>query len=54
MVQKTIVEIDDLVKLHKYWHTFIDYAQWLQTKWWSIYEKQTKYSIMNTTDYNTE
>lgn len=42
---KTIVEIDDLVKLHKPDILFIDYAQWLQAKWWSIYEKQASIAL---------
>jgi len=42
---KTIVEIDDLVKLHKPDLLFIDYAQWLQAKWWSIYEKQASIAL---------
>lgn len=42
---KTISEIDDLVKLHKPDILFIDYAQWLQSKWWSIYEKQASIAL---------
>lgn len=42
---KTIVEIDDLVKLHKPDVLLIDYAQWLQAKWWSIYEKQASIAL---------
>ena len=42
---KTIVEIDDLVKLHRPDILFIDYAQWLQAKWWSSYEKQASIAL---------
>ncbi len=42
---KTITEIDDLVKLHNPDILFIDYAQWLQAKWWSIYEKQASIAL---------
>ncbi len=42
---KTISEIDDLVKLHKPDILFIDYAQWLQAKWWSSYEKQASIAL---------
>lgn len=42
---KTVVEIDDLVKLHKPDVLLIDYAQWLQAKWWSIYEKQASIAL---------
>lgn len=42
---KTIKEIDDLVKLHNPEILFIDYAQWLSAKWWSIYEKQASIAL---------
>lgn len=42
---KTIKEIDDLVKLHNPDILFIDYAQWLQAKWWSSYEKQASIAL---------
>lgn len=42
---KTIKEIDDLVKIHSPDILFIDYAQWLQAKWWSIYEKQASIAL---------
>lgn len=42
---KTTIQIDDLVKAHNPRIVFIDYAQWLQSKWSSIYEKQSNIAM---------